>query len=47
MVTLREESSARLVLMNRCFQALESEVASSLTLQVTSRGPLCVCVLSV
>jgi hypothetical protein len=43
-VTLREESSTRLVLTDRCFQALESGDASSLNLQVTSRGPVCVCV---
>jgi hypothetical protein len=44
MVTLREDSSARLVLTNRCCQAPESRVASSLNLQVPSRGPVCVCV---
>jgi hypothetical protein len=37
-----KESSVRLVLMNRCCQAPESGVASSLNLQVTSRGPVCV-----
>jgi hypothetical protein len=35
-----KESSARLVLMNRCRQASESGVVSGLNLHVTSRGPV-------
>jgi hypothetical protein len=43
MVTLREDFSTRLVLTNRCCQAPERGVASSMNLQVPSRGPVCVC----